>query len=148
MQMARLGKEWRSRMSRHHGQPWLKSGDKSYCEGLRAKLCRVAFLQEDQYAMRDLLRFLMDAGQMARVKQVLSSGSATSALASFGIHRCTGCGGDPVLHQEKYGEKCRQCEGSGWMHEVDDGVVYFTHGMFGPTDPHPKGTSKWKVLWE
>jgi hypothetical protein len=124
-----------------------KVGDKAYCEALRAKLCRLAFLQQDEYAFRDLLSFLLDVGQLERVKQIASCTTATSILAGFGIHRCSGCGGDPVFHKEKYGEKCKQCEGAGWMHEVDDGVVYFTHGMFGPTEPHPKGTGKWKLLW-
>jgi hypothetical protein len=130
-----------------HGQPWLKVGDKPYCERLRAKLCRLAFDQEDRYAYRDLLSFLANAMELKRLEVVVKSGSVASMLAGFGIHRCSGCAGDPVLHKERYGDKCKQCDGTGWMHEVDDGIVYFTHGMFGPTDPHPKGTAKWKVLW-
>jgi hypothetical protein len=130
-----------------HGQPWLKVGDKSYCLALRERLCRLSFNQDDAFALRDLIRFLADAGEIKRIKQFLKFGSVTSGLACFGIHRCSGCGGDPVWLKETHGYDCKGCAGTGWMHEVDDGVVYFTHGMFGPTDPHPKGTAKWKVLW-
>ena len=133
----------------HHPkeQPWLSVGDRSYCEQLRAKLCRLAFNQDDAFALRDLLRFLIDAGEIKRMRQFLTFNSIMSGLASFGIHRCSACGGDAVFYHEKYSQKCNGCDGSGWMHEVDDGVVYFTHGMFGPTDPHARGTAKWKVLW-
>jgi hypothetical protein len=134
-------------VSHAQAQPWLKIGDKSYCESLRAKLCRLAFLQQDEYALRDLLRLLLDVGQVERVKQIASCWTASSIVASFGIHRCSGCGGDPVWLKEAHGHDCKGCAGTGWMHEVDDGVVYYTHGMFGPTAPHPKGTAKWKLLW-
>lgn len=94
------------------------------------------------------------------IEHLRKQGGTTSLLASFGIHRCSGCGGDPVWLKETYGYDCKGCEGMCWMHEekADPGhyhtdptfagwgfTVRWAIGMFGPSRTEPGWHAKWKL---
>jgi hypothetical protein len=114
-----------------------------------------------QWKAIDRLLAFLETSQDRRLKQATASKHDTgSLLACFGVHRCSGCGGDPEWFLARYGYECKGCGGRGYMHEeiADPGVTHtddslfpgfgFTvrwkPGLFGKREPG--WTPKWMML--